>query len=315
MTDMGDSHYNDLWMHRTMLADRVRCEVYRQALSAWVKPGDVVLDVGAGTGILSLFAVQSGAAKAYAVERTGIVKLTNQLISINGVEDRVEVIRGDMETAQLPEKVDLIVSEWMGGYGVDEGFLPAVLIARDKWLKPDGKILPGHVTAWMAPAYDSKLEGELNFWRNRPYKLDLSLVADFTVNELFWSRHHITGDSLLATPQQMWSTDAYTCSITEARSPFKALLSFSITRKGFFNVLATWFRADFGKGILLTNAPDADKTHWGRFIFPLNRTIELQEGEIVSVMFACKPRDGTHCSNRWSIRIGNGDWEHHESND
>ena len=63
--------YQRLAMHRLMLRDRVRNETFREGIGAAVTPGNVVLDVGAGTGILSLFCIQAGAQRVYAVERTG----------------------------------------------------------------------------------------------------------------------------------------------------------------------------------------------------------------------------------------------------
>lgn len=203
-------------MHRMMLRDSARCEAYRQALAKSVTPGGVVLDVGAGTGILSLFAAEVGARKVYAVERTSVVDVARQLIAANRAEEQVQITQGDVETVGLPEKVDLVVSEWMGGYGVDEGFLPAVLLARDRWLKPQGRMLPERVTAWIAPVWDGELEGDLNFWRARPYGVGLSLIAEMTSNEVRYCQHHITDDTLLTEPQQMWATDAYTCSVEEA---------------------------------------------------------------------------------------------------
>ena len=313
MSAENDSHFKSLWVHRSMLRDSVRCEAYRQALSKFVKPGDVVLDMGAGTGILSLFAAQAGARKVYAVERTSIVELARGLIGANGAEDQVQVIHGEMETVELPESVDIIVSEWMGGYGVDENFLSPLLIARDRWLKPRGKILPECVTAWMAPVWDIELDKDMSFWRSHPYNIDLSLIADATANEIESCEHHIIEDTLLAKPKQMWITDIYTYSIEEARLPFRASLSFTILQEGNCNGIETWFHADFGSGIVLTNAHDGAKTHWERSIFPLTRTIKLEPGEVVSVEFTCEPAGVGHCRNQWSVRVGDGDWEHHRS--
>ncbi len=313
MTDADDSHYHDLDMHRTMLRDHVRCEAFRRALAKSVKSGDVVLDIGAGTGILSLFAARAGARKVYAVERTKIADFARQLIAVNDAEEQVQIIHGRMEAVELPEQVDLIVSEWMGGNGVDEGFLPAVLVARDRWLKPGGKMLPERVEAWIAPVWDGELECDLNFWRSQPFEFDLSLIAEATISEVKYCQHHITKDTLLAQSQQMWTTDVYTCPVEEARSPFKASLLFSVTRESNFNALATWFHADFGQGISLTNAPDAPKTHWGRFVYPLNRAIKVEQGTDILVEFVCEPMIDSHCRSKWSVKVGDSAWEHHQS--
>ncbi|MBI3950711.1 MAG: methyltransferase domain-containing protein [Acidobacteria bacterium] len=309
---MKGALYDQLWIHRQMLQDRVRCEAYRRAIADTVKTGDVVLDMGTGTGILSLFAARAGARKVYAIERTSIVDLARRLVRINRAEEQIEILQGDMENMDLPEQVDVIISEWMGPYGVDENLLPSVLIARDRWLKPGGKMLPERVTAWMAPAWDSELAREMSFFQARPYDLDLSLITRYTAQEVWYAQHHISLEHLLAEPQPMWTTNVCECSLEEARGPFQALLSFSITHPGKLNALAAWFSAELGAGHLLTCAPDAPKTHWGRTVCPLDRALEVAPGTDIAVEFACEPGEPGWSNTRWSVRIGEGDWEHHD---
>jgi predicted RNA methylase len=108
--------YDDLKIHEVMLRDDIRNQAYRRAIFANVRKGDVVLDVGAGTGILSLFAAQAGARTVYAVERTTIADLARRIVIKNGYGDRIEVIQSDLEAVRLPQRVDVIVSEWLFAY-------------------------------------------------------------------------------------------------------------------------------------------------------------------------------------------------------
>lgn len=145
------STYGDLGVHRWMLRDRVRNEAYQRAIQQVVKPGDVVLDIGAGTGILSIFAAAAGARRVFAVERTRVASIARTMIARNGYENVIQVLEQDVEDVELPEKVDVIVSEWMGGFGVDENMLAPQVIARQRFLKPGGKMIPAKVTAIIAP--------------------------------------------------------------------------------------------------------------------------------------------------------------------
>ena len=144
-----DPMYAEFEVHRTMICDRVRTEAFWRAIDSVVRPGNIVLDVGAGSGILSVFAAWAGAGRVYAVERTSVAVLAQELAAANGVAEIVQVIHGDVMDVELPEPVDVIVSEWLGGFGIDEGMLAPVIVARDRWLKPGGVMIPGLVTAWV----------------------------------------------------------------------------------------------------------------------------------------------------------------------
>ncbi len=305
--------YSQVSLHRWMLRDRVRNEAYRQALARAVKPGDIVLDIGAGTGILSVFAAQAGAARVYAVERTAIAGVARRMMKSNGVADRVEVVEDDLEDIDLPEKVDVIVSEWMGGLGVDENMLAPVVMARDRWLKPGGKMLPERVTAFLAPAWIEDFDEDLAYWRATPHGVDMSVIAELTSHDALMSQTPLRPEDLLAEPQQPWSHDAYTCSLAEADRTFEATLTFTASRSGRFSGLAAWFSADVFDGLVLTNAVGAPDTHWGRYLFPLARTIEVAAGTPIQVEFRCEHSSPGSCQFYWSVQIGDLPVERHDS--
>jgi cyclopropane fatty-acyl-phospholipid synthase-like methyltransferase len=156
-TDSRDyfESYEDLTIHQLMLKDSARNRAYRQAIfdNADQIRGRTVLDVGAGTGILSVLCAQAGAAKVYAVEASSVWRLAQEVISENRFDNVVEVINSRIEDAILPEKVDVIVSEWMGFHLLHEGMLDSVIAARDKFLKPGGLIFPESATLYSAPCW------------------------------------------------------------------------------------------------------------------------------------------------------------------
>ncbi|KAA0187841.1 hypothetical protein HAZT_HAZT004999 [Hyalella azteca] len=121
-----------------MIEDQVRTDAYHKAIMqdpSFVKD-KIVCDVGCGSGILSLFCAQAGAKKVYAIEASQIAMLAKKSVIANGFEDIITVLEGRAEDVELPEKVDVIVSEWMGYMMLYETMLPSVLHIRDKWLKP-----------------------------------------------------------------------------------------------------------------------------------------------------------------------------------
>ena len=307
------SAYADLPVHRWMLRDAVRNEAFRRALAAAVKPGDVVLDMGAGTGILSVFAATSGARQVYAVERTEVASVARRVIEANGYADRITVLKADLEDVDLPEKVDVLVSEWMGGFGVDENMLAPLVMARSRWLKPGGKIIPGQMTAHLAPAAIADFDESVAYWRSRPHGVDLSVIANMTTQESFHTQTHLTPDMLVAPPMVMWTHDPYTCSVEEADRSFTTKLTFSATRTAMVSGFVTWFSADMGNGEVLTNAVGAPDTHWGRSLFPLDRPVEVTAGTPIHVELSCDPSLPGSCEFFWAAQIGDRPREEHDT--
>ena len=122
--------YASIYDHIGMLRDFERMSAYHDAIKMNAEQhfrGKVVLDIGTGTGILAIWAAQAGARAVYAVEATGVAKHAQAMVAAHGLQDRVTVLRGTMEELELPEKVDVIVSEWMGYFLLRESMVQSVL--------------------------------------------------------------------------------------------------------------------------------------------------------------------------------------------
>ena len=306
--------YAELEVHRTMIHDRVRTEAFRRAIESVVRPGDVVLDVGAGSGILSVFAARAGAARVYAVEATTVAVVAQGLAAANGAAGIVQVIQGDIMEVELPERVDVIVSEWLGGFGIDEGMLAPVIAARDRWLKPGGVMIPRAVTAWTALVHD-RYSGEMvEFLRHHPYGLKLDDLAEMTVNEIFYSGtfRHLTAGDRRSEPARLWTTDAELMPLEQAQAPHQAETMLPVRDHGTANALALWFSAELAPGISLSVGPGDPPTHWGMTTAPLRRPVQLTPGMVVRARVRTAPARPIGTWTSWAVALPGAGWEEHD---
>ena len=289
--------------HRKMLADEIRCTRFREALLKVVPRGGTVLDVGAGTGILSIFAAQAGARKVYAVEETLMALEARELVARNGLADRIEILHSPIEELVPPEKVDVIVSEWLGGFAIDENMLPPVLLARDRWLTPGGAMIPNRVDVWMAPCFLPGFEKKRRFWLSKPYGVDMALVAERMYHELLYEQHDLFPENLMSEAAVLWAIDTLGETVHRSRKPFKAKSIFTARRNGEINGLAAWFSADLGGGVLISTDPDSPANHWGRVFLPLRRSLAMQRGDTISVNIACHPFGPLATRSEWTVMV------------
>ena len=178
--------YSHFYIHEEMLKDEIRTNAYRNAIEG--NPEDfkdkIVLDIGAGTGILSIFAAKAGAKHVYAVENAEIAFFAREIIKQNGLEDKITVLKGKMEDIVLPvEHVDIIISEWMGYFLLYESMLDSVLWARDKYLVKGGKMLPDRAQIYIAAIEDEQYKfKKTQFWKNQ-YDIDMSVMTNVALKE------------------------------------------------------------------------------------------------------------------------------------
>ncbi|KAI1084362.1 S-adenosyl-L-methionine-dependent methyltransferase [Whalleya microplaca] len=158
-------------IHETMLKDTVRTDAYRDFIynNKHLFAGKTVLDIGCGTGILSMFCARAGASRVLAVDASAIITKAQENIFHNGLSSTITCISGRIEEVALPvDQVDIIVSEWMGYCLLFEAMLPSILWARDRYLKPDtGLLVPSHASLWLAPVADPQYVADnVAFWRD-----------------------------------------------------------------------------------------------------------------------------------------------------
>ena len=140
-----------LLQHQPLLEDGERVQAFAAAIGAAVRPGDVVLEVGSGTGVLAVLAARAGARRVYAVERTGLAKVAAAVARENGVGSNVRVIEGDTLAIRLPERADLLITETLGHLGLEEGLGAIVRDARRRHLQPGARVLPCRLRLLVAP--------------------------------------------------------------------------------------------------------------------------------------------------------------------
>ena len=293
--------YDLLEIHNLMLSDSIRTGTYARAIKANVKEGDIVVDVGTGTGILALLAAKAGAKKVYAIETTEIIQVAKQITMDNGLEDQIIFMNCNAEEAEIPEQVDCIVSEWMGVFGLQENMLPAVISIRDRYLKSDGKILPHDISLFAALVSSDNIYNEaVKRWRQPFYGLDYHHFADCNANDT----HLVTArpDELGSEPVKLMDVD---CRNARPQRQYRADIRLITTKNSDYQGILGWFKANFPGDITLDTSPCKSSTHWQQLFFPFSNPIELEEKEEVNLSFEAKRDNQNHrlMHFNWNLKI------------
>lgn len=277
--------YSDITIHEEMLLDTVRTNAYKLAIfrNGDVLSGKTVLDVGAGTAILSIFCAQAGATKVYAVEASGVSQLACDVIKQNDMEGRVEVIPSPVENADIPGQVDAIVSEWMGYGLMYESMLSSVLYARDKWLKPGGLLFPSIADLFIAPINDTAVEDRLDFWTGVKdiYGINMSCVQNFARKCIMSKDMAVCSmypENVLSHPVKFATLNLATIKkedISNIAGSFRFCCFGSSLMHGF----AIWFSVTFpGENVIsLSTSPYSQETHWKQTLLYLEEEVPVEQ--------------------------------------
>lgn len=284
--------YGYLSQQQNMMQDYVRTSTYQRAILANSDDfkDKVVLDVGAGSGILSFFALQAGAKKVYAVEASSMAKHAQLLVQANSCVGKIEVLAGKIEEINLPEPVDIIISEPMGYMLFNERMLETYLHAK-KWFKSpeQGRMFPSRGDLHVAPFTDAQLYMEqtnkANFWLSNDFHgVNLCALHAAATNEYFRQPIVDTFDIRIC----MAKTIRHTVDFQKAHETdlhcINIPLEFISNQTGQIHGLAFWFDVAFigtQQTIWLSTAPSQQLTHWYQVRCLLNTPLFVNRGQSI----------------------------------
>lgn len=283
-SNMGE--FSSLYQHEKMLADHIRVDTYHDAICAHIKPGDTVIDLGTGTGILALFAARQGA-KVYAIDHSSFIDIARKTAAKNGI-DTIKFVRSNSQRFNPPEKVDFILHEQMGDDLFNENMIHNLLDLKRRALKSTGKILPGRFELFLEPVALKKEYRMPFLWekpvtvRDLPQGVDFSFLRDLPEAKAFqppgYIRHMVEEaavDFFLCEPQPIMTFDLNELD-DASMVPMHWQANRTIERAGGLDGFCLYFRADFGEGIQLDTRPGY--THWPNRLFRMPR-VEYAAGD------------------------------------
>ena len=289
-----------LEIHQTMVYDRERVRLFDEALAEMIRPGDTVIDVGSGTGILSFLAWRRGAGRVVGIERSEIVETARRTKAEIYPDAPIEFLRLDVERGRLPElQADVVVCELIGNLGPEERIVPVLSLVRKKLLRRGGRLIPSRVRLYAAPVTAPKLYRRLTSWTRRVRGIELT-----PFQELAWNRaYHLDTEkvSLLAEGRVMTEMNLARLH----KSPRRMRCAFELETAGDLHGIVTWLEADLSPGVTLSTSPEARATHWGQVFFPTGPTRPLERGTQISFDLRVFPGD-FEIEWRWTVGVGRG---------
>jgi protein arginine N-methyltransferase 1 len=285
--------------HHTMLRDTLRVQAYERAISRHSR-GRSVVEIGCGSGILSIFAARAGARRVVAIEESGIAGLAAEMFRANGCDGVVELRLANSRDVELAEPADLIIHEILGVDPFFENLLPCMRDARERLLRPGGRFLPYRLQVEVVglelderrpsqlAAEARQLEGlygvDLGPLARLLAALDPQQIPRYLAESADFRQRPLSGELTI------FDIDFNTGPLADAGDAREVRLP--IREAGVLGGVAVSFRAHLDEEIQLTNNPFAPLTHWGRDVRGLSRRVPVAPGDEVALRLELRTERG-----------------------
>lgn len=288
--------YSHFGIHEEMLNDTVRTNTYMDSIMSnpHLFKDKIVLDVGCGTGILCMFAAKAGAKKVIGIECAEIYHNAVDIVKENGFEDKITLIKGKLEDIELPdgiEKVDIIISEWMGYFLLYESMLDTVLVARDRWLAKDGLLFPDRATLYLTAIEDAQYrEDKIDFWDD-VYGFKMSCIKELALLEPLVDV--ADASQVMSSKARILDVDIYT--VTKEDLDFASDFELNVQRADKCHAFLAYFDVEFTKCLRKTGfstGPHVQRTHWKQVVFYLEQPLTCKRGDAIKGHITVKRNAG-----------------------
>jgi protein arginine N-methyltransferase 1 len=272
-----------------MIGDRSRVEAYARAIARSVKLGAAVLEIGTGTGLFAFLACRAGARHVYAIEADDIIEIARQNAAANGLGDRITFFHALSTEVELPEPVDLIVSDLRGVLPPFENHLGSIDDARRRFLAPGGQLIPRGDRILVACVDAAREHAAVAApWSETVLGVALPAARELVLNDM---RKERFDPGQLVTEPACWADIDYTR--VESRH-LHATVHLRASRSAQAHGIAAWFEADLGEGISYSSAPGASESIYGNAYFPWPRAVPLAAGEEIEVTLDARHAGGDY---------------------
>jgi protein arginine N-methyltransferase 1 len=263
--------FEDFSCHEAMIADNVRMKNYHDAIMRYINPGDVVVDLGTGTGVLSFFAAERDPKKIYAIDHSDLmITIARTIADANGIEN-VLFVPQNSRSFEPDEKVDVILHEQMGSNLIDENMIENILDLKRRVLKSTGRVLPGKFELFLEPICLKEEYRVPHLWENTVYGIDFNCLKGCSeYNDRSkppkLKIEHASVDYFLCDPEPILSFDLNAMH-DPGEIPRTIETTKSVVRSGEMDGLCLYFKVIFDDEIWFDTSPLSPRTHWDHPLF------------------------------------------------
>jgi SAM-dependent methyltransferase len=267
--------YSLLQFHEWCTRDPVAMQAYRDAIQRVVQAGDVVLDLGAGIGILGFHAWAAGAARVYAIECSDIVNLIPRIAAANGFDNRIIACGARSFDVSINERADVAIASMLDSFGINNNLLECVLDVRKRLLKPGGSLIPSAIQMSYCPIeLQNWYSANVDCWNEPRCGIDFAPARSVSVNQI--GATTVTTRDLLAAPG---SIDEISLLRMDSAN-LSSQKTFWVERPGTFHGLAGWVRITMAEDICCSNSPlDSNRLPWANAVLPVEWPVAVEPGD------------------------------------
>jgi SAM-dependent methyltransferase len=289
---------SEIELHRKLLGDHARNQAFHSALKKVIQPGKTtVADLGAGTGFLSFLASRLGAKHCTLIEYSDTLDLAEELARKNKITN-LSFIKAHSAEITKPPKVDVVISETLGNYALEENLLETLVDAR-RFLNKNGIVIPGRLRQFVAPLTSPRVTQELDIWPQVGFDLDLGPARTVSLNNMFVK---LLRDSDLSGAQSVrcWDDLDFSPSADAPLSKRGSTVAWAARDLGATHIYgyALWWECELLPGITLSTSPYAAPTHWEQIVLPLLQPLELNSSDSVELGLSSDTRPSV------GVRVG-----------